>query len=116
MQITPLFIYLVAKLETIQAIAFFASLLCGFGWFFGKLLRFINKSTFDDVSTVINFRWLGIISFISTIYLVFVPTKNDVIIMYAVPKIVNSDVAQKDIPELIDLTIKDLKKRLENKK
>ena len=76
---------------------------------------FLDKSTFNDVSKVINFRWLGIISFISLIYLVFVPSKKDIIAMYAAPKIVNSDVAQKDIPELIEFTIKQLKNKLDSK-
>lgn len=50
---------------------------------------------------------------------VITPTKNDIAIMYVVPKIANSEVVSKDCPELAKLGIEVLKKQmnsmLENK-
>ena len=45
---------------------------------------------------------------------IIIPTKNDIAIMYVVPKIANSEVVSKDCPELAKLGIEVLKKQMTN--
>jgi hypothetical protein len=47
---------------------------------------------------------------------IIIPTEKEIAIMYALPKIINSNVIQKDMPELYDLGLKYLKEELQNNK
>jgi hypothetical protein len=114
MQITPFTIYLLERLAVFQFLIFVPTVCIGIFVGIGSIIGTIDED--GSISAFLkhsNFKWVRRFLIFGVLFLIFVPSKEDVITMWVVPKIVNSDVAQKDIPELINLTIKDIKKKLE---
>jgi hypothetical protein len=118
MQITPLFIYLLTRLDSLEFFIFMPTAVIGIILVIMAVLTIVDEYSRETIKVLRNsskYKWAVRFAIFGVLYLILVPDKKEVIAMYAIPKIVNSDVAQKDIPELIDLTIKDLEKRLKSK-
>ena len=57
-------------------------------------------------------RYSVITFFIALPFLIFLPTSKQFAIMYVVPKVAESEIIQKDIPEIYDMAVLGLKKKL----
>lgn len=57
-------------------------------------------------------RYSVITLFIALPFLIFLPTSKQFAIMYVVPKVAESEIIQKDIPEIYDMAVLGLKKKL----
>jgi hypothetical protein len=118
MQITPLFIYLLTRLDSLEFFIFLPTALIGIilgGITATSIVDEYSRESIKVIRNTTQYKWAVRFVIFGVLYLVLVPDKKEVIAMYVLPKIANSDVAQKDIPELIDLTIKDLEKKLKIK-
>ena len=118
MQITPLFIYLLTRLDSLEFFIFIPTLCIGTFLGFSAALAILDEDLREGIKAIkksTKYKWAVRFVIFGVLYLTLVPDKKEIIAMYAIPKIVNSGVAQKDIPELIDLIIKDLEKRLKSK-
>ncbi len=118
MQITPLFIYLLTRLDSLAFLIFFPTVSIGIILISIAVTSIVDEYSRETIKVLRNsaqYKWAVRFVIFGVLYLILVPDKKDVIAMYVLPKIANSDVAQKDIPELIDFTIKDLQKILKSK-
>ena len=118
MQITPLFIYLLTRLDSLEFFIFVPTVLICIFLCISTGLAIVDEDSREYIKAIeksTKYKWAVRFVIFGVLYLALVPNKKEVIAMYTIPKIVNSDIAQKDIPELIDLTIKDLEKRLKSK-
>jgi hypothetical protein len=106
---TELQVYLWLKLDGIRNSLFFLSVIVSTGHYFIALMTFLESPPESHI--ILNKLILGLCLFLIVLAIAIPSTKNYAVIK-VLPKVVNSEAVQKDIPELYDLAIKYLKKEL----
>ncbi len=76
---------------------------CGIVLSVGGMFMFVEMSEFEESP---EFSWTILIPMLGVTMLLLsalIPCKKDIAMIYIVPKIANSDIIQKDVPEMYDL-------------
>ncbi len=138
MNLSPELLYLVLKMDSICGLITFFTVILGFlsfGIILTRILVELNNEDYDVkifkenckkmyLALKINSFLIPILFIIFCFLCTFIPTSQEMIKILIIPKIVNSDFINKDLPkdadELYKLSVKYLKNRLkednENKK
>lgn len=117
MTITATTLYWITRLDSLCALLAFVVIVGIIGSIITLLAYFINEP-FDEEKNQY-FRWgkrFGITAFVVFLIGCFVPSSREVAMFYVVPRIAESDVIKRDVPELYDMGVSALKDFLATKK
>ena len=111
-------VYLWTRVEAVHIVLLFIATASAVGYLFLKIFQIINEDLEDEGSASLLGKYARkcfVVMLIFTPFALACPSRNDFALIYVLPKIANSTVMQKDVPEVYDLAVKQLKGMLGEK-
>ena len=111
-------IYLWTRLDAIQMVFGITAIIIGVAVTIVAIIFGIQKMDGDEDAAKVAKRGLGklVLWFIIVTFpALLIPTSKDFAMMYVIPRIAKSEPIKKDLPELYDMAIGELKNMIKNK-